>query len=386
MIKYILITAEKFGYGPIITCLNAIKDLKKEINIRKLNLKLYFLGTSIAKEQAKLSKLFDKIIECRTYDYNELEKHRKLFEGASAVLSSENQFGAIYAKQLGKQNVYFIDNLVWMWDKITPGLESVDGYFISETFNSKDNFSKIGNGVKNPIFIGPLRDVDKTHYKSKNMLLINFGGAESFMFDKQIIVKFYKKILKELLTEQVIIKFDKIYVCGGSGVIESLKPLQKEYGNVLIKTQSNNNYLNILHECSHIIMSSGLGNFLESVGIAKSIMYIPPVNYSQLLQLEEYKKLNLGFDIINWDSYSFYKKIPNQLDEETGVNMVIDNVKNYLTDNSLMLSKSVNEFIKNKNQQKFFNARDAYISKFSNKASQIITKTILKGIYNENTK
>ena len=95
--KYILVTAEKFGYGPIITCLNVVKVLKQKLDKKT---KLIFLGTSIAKEQAISSKLFDEVIECKTYNYHDLSNFKELFIHACAIVSSENQFGAIYAKQL----------------------------------------------------------------------------------------------------------------------------------------------------------------------------------------------------------------------------------------------------------------------------------------------
>lgn len=381
--KYILVTAEKFGYGPIITCLNVVKFLKQKLNKK---IKLIFLGTSVAKEQAVSSKLFDKVIECKTYDYQDLDNFKELFVGANAVLSSENQFGAIYAKQLNIKNVYFIDNLVWMWDKITPGLETVDGYFISETFSSKENFKKIGGNIKNPIFVGPLRDIDKTQYNSENTLMINFGGAESFMLDEQIVKSFYKKILSEILNTDVLNKFDKIFVCGGSGVINELRKNCPVHKNVEISTLPYKEYLSKLHKCSHVIMSSGLGNFIETVGIGKSIMYIPPVNYSQLLQLEEYKNLDLGFEILNWDTFDFYKNIPEFLDEEAGVNMVVENVAKYLKDNSKTLYNKVIHFIDSNKQTNFFSKRNSYISNFSSDAPEIIANYILKGVNNENTK
>lgn len=381
--KYILVTAEKFGYGPIITCLNVVKFLKQKLNKK---IKLIFLGTSVAKEQAVSSKLFDKVIECKTYDYQDLDNFKELFVGANAVLSSENQFGAIYAKQLNIKNVYFIDNLVWMWDKITPGLETVDGYFISETFSSKENFKKIGGNIKNPIFVGPLRDIDKTQYNSENTLMINFGGAESFMLDEQIVKSFYKKILSEILNTDVLNKFDKIFVCGGSGVINELRKNCPVHKNVEISTLPYKEYLSKLHKCSHVIMSSGLGNFIETVGIGKSIMYIPPVNYSQLLQLEEYKNLDLGFEILNWDTFDFYKNIPEFLDEEAGVNMVVENVAKYLKDNSKTLYNKVIHFIDSNKQTNFFSKRNSYISNFSSDAPEIIANYILKGANNENTK
>ena len=169
-------------------------------------------------------------------------------------------------------------------------------------------------------------------------------------------------------------------------MIDALVKISLPFPNVKIKTLSNKEYLDKLHICSHVIMSSGLGNFMESVGIAKAIMFIPPINYSQLLQLNEYKKLDLGFNLVNWDSYSFYNDVPNLLDEETGVKMVVENVKKYLSDNSNILSNRVNEFINSQNQNSYFAKRDIYASKFSNNASEIVVNTILKGIKNENTK
>ena len=375
MSKYILVTAEKFGYGPIVTCLNIVKSLR--LMASQKNIKLVFLGTSIAKEQAEKSNLFDEIIECETYNYEHLQQNTTLFQNAQAILCCENQFGAIYAKQLNLKNVYFVDNLVWMWDKITPGLENVDGYFISETFDSKENFKNIGKLVKNPIFVGPLRKINVKNYKTKNLLVINFGGAEAFMLDKEIVISFYKKILSEILTENVIHKFNKIYVCGGNGIINELQEFSTS--NIVVKSLSNEDYLKLLHNASHLIMSSGLGNFIESIGINKNIMYIPPINYSQLLQLDKYKKLNLGLALINWSDYSFYDTIPQLLDEETGVNLVVDNVKKYLDSNDNLISEKVNNFI-NTNQEKYFDTRKNYVSKFPKNASRVISKYIINSI------
>ena len=375
MNKYILVTAEKFGYGPIITCLNIVKDLRPMAT--KKSIKLVFLGTSIAKEQAEKSLLFDEIIECETYNYDSLKQHALLFQNAQAILCCENQFGAIYAKQLNLNNVFFIDNLVWMWDKITPGLENVDGYFISETFSSKDNFRNIGKSVINPVFVGPLRKINIKTYKSRNQLVINFGGAEAFMLDKEIVVSFYKKILSEILTQDVREKFEKIYVCGGSGIINELQEFSAS--NIIVDSFSNDNYLKLLHKSSHLIMSSGLGNYIESIGINKNIMYIPPINYSQLLQLDEYKKLDLGLELINWSDYSFYDNIPQLLDEETGVNLVVDNVKKYLKSNDNLISEKVNKFI-NTTQEKYFDIRKNYVSEFPKNASRVISKYIINSI------
>ena len=88
----VLVTAEHFGYGPIATALNVVKELKKYDDIT-----LSFMGTGIALEQAKMSNYFDKIIECKTYDINELKKVKMILLNFDVILSSENQPGAKYA-------------------------------------------------------------------------------------------------------------------------------------------------------------------------------------------------------------------------------------------------------------------------------------------------
>lgn len=375
MEKYILVTAEKFGYGPIITCLNIVKELKKHLS---KEVKLIFLGTSIAKEQAISSNYFDQVIECETFDYDKLENFETLFRNAKVILCSENQFGAIYAKSLNLKNVFFVDNLMWMWDKITPGLENVDKYFISETFDSKENFKAIGSKIKNPVFIGPLREIDTNEYVSENNLLINFGGAESFMLDKDTVISFYKKILSEVLTPKVIQTFKKITVCGGSGVTSELQGFNSK--NVFVKTLTVQEYFSELHKASHIIMSSGLGNFIESVGIQKNIFYLPPINYSQLLQIKEYKKLDLGFKSVSWSDYPFYQEVPELLDEEVGVNMVVDNVKNYLKTSDNLLSKKVDLFVDDNSQKSYFEKRHKFISQFQKDGALIITNYVIKAL------
>lgn len=52
----VLVTAEAFGYGPIITGINIIKNLKM-----KCSVELIFMGSGVALEQAKKSDFFRNI-------------------------------------------------------------------------------------------------------------------------------------------------------------------------------------------------------------------------------------------------------------------------------------------------------------------------------------
>jgi len=122
----------------------------------------------------------------------------------------------------------------------------------------------------------------------------------------------------------------------------------------------------------------------------KNILYLPAINYSQLLQLEYYDKEKFGFDILNWTDFDFYEKIPKFLDEETGVNMVVSNIKKYLEkDYSLLVNSKLEKFF-NTNQNPYFEKRREYINKFKGNVGKEIARIIIEdnqgGGENGNTK
>lgn len=365
----ILVSCESFGYGPVATGLCVCKELKKYDDV-----KLDFIGSGIAYEQAKMSGYFDKFYLCDTFDFDDLDKHKKVIQSYDIFLSSENLNGAIYALKSNIKKTYYIDNLMWMWDKVDDGLINARKYFISDIIPSKENFNKIGKKIKNPVFVGPIREIKAEKCKTKNQLMINIGGAESFMLDKKLILEFYNKIINEILEVKEVDKFESIIICGGSGIISKL--CIKNNPKIKKETLSHDDYIKEMKKSEYLIMASGLGNFIESVGKEKNIMYIPAINYSQLQQIEYYEKEKLGFDIINWPQFDFYKEIPKFLEEEEGVNLVVSNIKEYLRKDYSELIKNKIKYFLNNNQKQYFKIRKEFINKFDKNASSTVAKII----------
>lgn len=370
----ILVSAECFGYGPITTVLNIVKYLKQYKNVC-----LDFIGSGISLEQAKLSNYFDKYYICNTYDKNDLERCKSIIKQYDIFLSSENIEGAVFAVKNNIKKVYYADNLMWMWDKLPEELNKVSKFFISEIIPVQENLERIGKNIKNPLIVGPIREIDVGEKSLENQLMINIGGASSFLLDNNIITNFYNKLFNEILLNQNLERFSRIIVCGGSEVIDKLV-LPKTNLNIIKRTLSNEEYTNEMKKSTHCIIASGLGNFIETIGLQKNIMILPPINYSQLLQIDYYEKSNFGFEIITWSKFDFYKEIPKYLDEDTGVNLVVQNIKNYLkNDYSNLVNEALNKFL-NEKQDKYFEIRNNYIGNLKKDASKIIAKII----YDEN--
>ena len=366
----ILVSCESFGYGPVSTGLCVCKELKKYKDV-----KLDFIGSGIALEQAKMSGYFDHFYVCDTFDFDDLEKNKKIIQSYDTFLSSENINGAIYALKSGIKKTYYIDNLVWMWDKIEEGLNDARKYFISDIIPSIENFKRIGKSVKNPVFVGPIREIKTGKCKTDNQLIINIGGAESFMLDKKIILDFYNTIINQVLDVKEINNFDKVIVCGGGGVINNLV-INNKNPKIIKKTLSHEDYIKEMEKSSYCIMASGLGNFVESVGREKNIMYLPAINYSQLQQIEYYEKEGFGFDVLNWPSFDFFKEVPKFLNEEDGVNLVVDNIKKYLKGDYKKIVKDYTKRFLSHDQKEYFDIRNKYVNHFEKDASYKIAKII----------
>lgn len=377
--KKILVSAEMFGYGPITTLLNVMPEFSTYDD-----LEFDFIGNGVALEQAKMSGFFKNFYVCNTYDIDDLEKFKKIFPTYDAMISSENPVGIIFGMEHGIKKVYYIDNLVWMWDIIDSRLNNVSKFFISETIPCRENFARIGKNIKNPIFVGPIRELNEnTTSLTEKKVIINIGGAGSYLLDKNLIIEFYNCLINTILeTTYFVNSFDKIIICGGSNVISNLN-IKCKSSKIILRTLSNKEYLKELETASHCILASGLGNYIETLSKDKNILYLPSINYSQFLQFKYYKKLDLGFKLMNWDVFDFFEDVPELLDEEAGVNLVVNNIKKFLINPPKeKIKKEITDYL-NVDQSDYYEKRKSIFNKYNKNAGKVIANIIYEDLMKE---
>ena len=377
--KKILVSAEMFGYGPITTLLNVMPEFSTYDD-----LEFDFIGNGVALEQAKMSGFFKNFYVCNTYDIDDLEKFKKIFPTYDAMISSENPVGIIFGMEHGIKKVYYIDNLVWMWDTIDSRLNNVSKFFISEIIPCRENFARIGKNIKNPIFVGPIRELNEnTTSLTEKKVIINIGGAGSYLLDKNLIIEFYNCLINTILeTTDFVNSFDKIIICGGSNVISNLN-IKCKSSKIILRTLSNQEYLKELETASHCILASGLGNYIETLSKDKNILYLPSINYSQFLQFKYYKKLDLGFKLMNWDIFDFFEDVPELLDEEAGVNLVVNNIKKFLINPPKeKIKREITDYL-NVDQSDYYEKRKSIFNKYNKNASKVIANIIYEDLMKE---
>lgn len=320
----IIFLADAFGYGPITTLLLIAEQLRK-----KTNAKFIFIGPKLCVNYLNKSNIFDQIIEAE-YTEDLIRKHKKTFINALKIIAVETTdilISLINNFQL--DNIYLIDNLFWMWDFLEPELKKINRYYISNVIDCSSNKKRIAKDFNNIVEVGCLRKLNEFHSVTNENIIISLGGVESYMFDDQIVKNTYLNSIKTILNNKNIKKFKKIYIAGGTNIIEYIKK-NINGNNIIIDSFSNNDYLKILHNCSHAIMSPGLGNFNEIISTDIKCMFLLPINYSQYLQRIEFEKLNIGF---HFQKNINEKQIEKYLDEKKGVNQVIENLYTYNIEN-----------------------------------------------------
>lgn len=370
----ILVTAEMFGYGPIITCNYLVESLKN-----KVCAKWIFMGSGIAMEQAKRTGFFDEYVFCETYDIDELEKKRNYFEESDAVISVENLQGALFCVR-NSFKVYYIDNLFWLWGSIPEELNKVSCYFIVDYFNARENINRIGQGIKKYEFVGPLRKFNVIESDRKeNKILINFGGAESFLSNFELVLDFYSIALKGIFSTCREAFIEEIVVCGGNRMVESIKDRLGNESDIRYASFSKEDYLEELCTAQYVILSPGIGNFSESLDLSIPIMMLPPINYSQFWQMEEYKKLGLGIEMKNWNDFQWYVEVERNVEESIGVDQVMENVQRFVKDEAAWheLYHEAKRYV-NMNGQDYSKCRKDYQRMFCDDGIEHIARVISK--------
>ena len=343
----ILVTAEEFGFGPVITAIYFMKQLGKYTSDSFI-----FAGKGITLYQAKESNIFTEYVECDLKDMKQIEQLLNKHSDVKAILSFENIESIIVGVRKRLKTVY-VDNLFWMWRNIPSELNYVDNYVIVDSLNNlQENLRRIGGEIQHKTIVGPLRDmiaVRSNKDEINRSILIGLGGADSYMMDKKLVFNFYRKIIEQIEeTVSAILGKVEINVCCGHELMEFLKQ-KLETTKCKIITVTHEDYLKLMTKARYIFLSPGLGNFLETCNLEQEICFLLPINYSQYWQCEYYKKMKMGLNCINWTDLYVDRTIEQYLEEYEGVKKVESFMKTYLFDKERQedVEKYIKEYIEN---------------------------------------
>lgn len=276
----ILLTAENFAYGPIGKLLVIAKELKKSGH------KLTFVGFGTAHQLANKFE-FDEVHLIDT-DSELFEKKVETLVGNSDILVTAMDRSSTTLFMKKKKPVVWIDTLFWWWDKIPDFLWDVDLYLFQRSIDEGENLIKYRKKIKNLVPVGPIIEEVPINNK-KRQLMIAFGGMEAQGWYKIGVDSNYPFTLTEIILREVDLSdFETVIVTGNEKIIEELKVKYNDK-RFVFKALSHSEFVCELSSSELAMIVPGLETPLEAFYYKVPVIFLPPSNSSQYIQLDEFR-------------------------------------------------------------------------------------------------
>lgn len=292
----ILVVAENYAFGPIAKLLTITKYLKQAGHT------LIFIGDGTAYQLGK-NEDFDKIYQIDTDSNTFGEQAIDIFKDVDCVLSSMDHSSVLLAQELNIP-VIWLDILFWWWDEIPDYLYTVNLYIKQNSIKDDRNKNRFLNKIKNIIEVGPIIDLSIIKdVKPKNQVMVAYGGMEAEGWYKVGSDTSYPYTMTELLVKAVDFgRFDRVIFTGNERIIDDLRS-KYETSKFKFMMFSHDTFIRELASSVIAIMVPGLETPLEAFSYNVPVIFLPPSNSSQYIQLDEFRKYHVAHASIHFSDY-----------------------------------------------------------------------------------
>ena len=316
----IVCDADPFCYGPVATLLTVVKHLLTSGH------HITFIGAGTALELAERQSNIS-VVACNTNSTADCRQALEAAGGADILLSVLGD-ASIHAANALEIPVAYIDVLFWIWPSaVEEHLRNADLYFIENHFEAGQKLEQLKGVIRNPHLVGPIIDASfRASGKRKNQLLVSYGGVDSMATTSGRDTR-YHVIMTQLLLEALEAEnpFDQVCVAAGARAIEGLERVFSTSG-VQFVSLSHDDFLRQLAASRCLLTQPGLSTPVEAFAYSTPAFFLPPMNYTQVLQLRRFEAKGAAPYHLSWDSLYAECLIPEQLGEGEGITQVLTRI------------------------------------------------------------
>ncbi|MCB0617892.1 MAG: hypothetical protein KDC32_11865 [Saprospiraceae bacterium] len=321
--KHILFQAAPFCFGPIATTLNVVRELAGSGH------HLTLIGEGPTHDLLDREDFeFDKLPASTVKPFSE-ELEQLIREADLVVSNTDPPFAAACIRRGAK--VVVIDTLFWMWDHIDPILLQSDSYIIQNFIGVEQQMARIGR-PQNLLVVGPLTQKQEQPIpqgERDNFLLVSLGGCDCNLVAKESDP--YPEIicrLIECVLEQESLDIEVMLATGE----RSANALCAKTASVQIGTFSNKEHVDLIRRAKGVMLSPGLTGSMEVFEGGTPVFFLPPQNYSQVLQMKAFRRSEVAGHSFSW--FDVYPELapPPYLPEEEAVAIVRDAIGKCIQD------------------------------------------------------
>ena len=230
--------------------------------------------------------------------------------------------------------------------------------------------------------MGPIidRSYKEENIRKVNQLIISFGGVESPF--TQIENTKYPFIITKLLVLALSEKtqFEKIIFTGNRKCLQLLKPqYSEELTNVTFRCLSHTAFLRELVKSKSFLTSPGLAATYEAFFYKVPVIFLPPQNYSQFLQLKRLRASDVAPQSIHWLDFFPENDIPDNLLEEEGVRRTLQCI--YAFEHDSAAQEEMVQLLRlyfNKEMENLLHKQDEFLKSMGGDGARQIAKQLVE--------
>jgi hypothetical protein len=215
----------------------------------------------------------------------------------------------------------YLDFLLWMHSG-PPGDHFGAHLYLAENYPGTTEWVRDRGGeIPNLVLVPPLIQAPLRR-SARGMLLVGLGGMFSRLTIPGVNTNYANYVVRELLTVLEPTRFAKVVIAGPTGLAPLLHPLLARHPRAEFHSLSHGQFLAALAECEAFLSHPGLYAPFEAMLSGVPTAFLPPSNYTQLLQLRHFRACGMADRSFSWDDLRRDLIVPD-LPEPAGVAAVL---------------------------------------------------------------
>ena len=243
------------------------------------------------------------------------------FETYDAFLDVCNPVSFSVARESGIPTVY-LDFLLWMHHGPAPDYFDADLYLAENYPSTAEWIERRGKDVRNLHVIPPLVAERPPRTPVAGSLLIGLGGLYSRLTVPGANTNYVPLVLEQVLNALPSDRFSRVVIAGPRGIAATVQETIGDRHGVEYVSLSHEQFLAALAEAEVFVSHPGLYGAFEGMLRGVPTAFLPPSNYTQVLQLRNYRPRGLAPYSFSWEDAGL-EEIPIDLPEADGVRAVL---------------------------------------------------------------
>lgn len=223
--------------------------------------------------------------------------------------------------------IVYLDFLLWMHTGGKPDYFEADLY-LAENYPGTDTWiAERGIDIANLAIIPPLIMPPKSREPEPGFLLIGLGGLYSRLTIPGENNNYAPFVLQNVLEAIPPGRFSRVLIAGPSGLMPSMQSLLAPFPGAEYASLSHAEFVAMLSRSELFVSHPGLYAAFEAMLAGVPTFFLPPSNYTQVLQLRHYRRTGLAPASFSWEDAGL-DLVPGGLPEAEGVRAILHVIAN----------------------------------------------------------